>query len=235
LIEVLLAIAISTGLLLAAVLFYHQTTELRTRILEESERTATIRQVMDRITADLRTAQPRPGVADAFSGGEDALRFSRVALNLPLTDGSAPLGWFGSDLTQITLNAVHVADGTNQTVAGLDRRESPVGWVTNTPVVGGLNPAAGSQTPTSTSTKAILADSIRFVRFRYWDGAAWVDGWTNSMPPAGIEITLANDPAGDGKSSDEYPADRFRRVVFIPGGMSQPQADLDSSGSTLSP
>lgn len=235
LIEVLLALAISVGLLLAAILFFNQTTELRNRILTESERAAAIRQVMDRISSDLRTALPRSGVSDAFSGGEATLRFIRVAMNLPLDDGSIPLGGSGSDLTQITLNAVHSLDGTNRTVSGFDRREISWGSISNVTSSPSSDPTNGLPTASGNPSRAILTDTIHFVRFRYWDGAAWVDGWTNSIPPAGVEITLAPESAGDDKSSDEYPTEVFRRVVFIPGGAAQLQAELDSIGSTLSP
>ena len=77
LVEVILAIAIATGLLVIALTFYQQATELRGQILVESERISVIRLVSDRLTADLRQAHPVAGDAESFVGGSGSDRFPR--------------------------------------------------------------------------------------------------------------------------------------------------------------
>ena len=255
LIEVLLAIAIATGLLLVAILFYRQTADLRSQVLGQADRYAQIRLVLDRLSADLRTARAHPGDADSFSGNGTAIRFERAAWTglAPGATASLPVG--GSDLTQVTIAAIQSLDGTNLTVTGLDRIEEPLalrkarGPTSETGSPSIASQSGGTRLGSSSSGAAFengsgnapsrptdpLSDAIRFVRFRYWDGAGWMDGWTNFSPPPGVEITLSCEVPVEGTNAGEYSSEMFRRVVFLPGGEGVHQPGLDAPGSAIAP
>ncbi len=231
LIEVILAIGIVVSLLIVALLFYRQAADLRNQILAESERCSTVRLLLDRMAADLREALPEPDSGHDFIGEAGSLSFVRPTLAMP-NAGATP------GLTRVTYAAVIGNAGTNQAVIGFDRTEGPPRALrntiappdlTNAPTTRIVVPAAFESAPTNRVAEP-LTELIHFVRFRYWDGAQWLTGWTNSTPPPGVEIVLATDaPAEPGVEAldadadsgmpDEYPLGAFRRVVFLPAGM----------------
>ena len=255
LIEVLLAIAIATGLLLVAILFYRQTADLRSQVLGQADRYAQIRLVLDRVSSDLRTARAHAGDPAAFSGNGTAIRFERAAWTGPAADGTASFIAGASDLTQITVSAIQSLDGTNLTVNGLDRIEEPLalrkgngippetGWTSLAGQAGLSRLGSGSSASaaerdsrTALSRPAEpLSDAIRFVRFRYWDGVGWMDGWTNFSPPPGVEITLSCEAPVEGTNAGEYSSEMFRRVVFLPGGEVVRQPGFDVPYPTIAP
>ncbi len=255
LIEVLLATAIATGLLLVAILFYRQTADLRSQVLGQADRYAQIRLVLDRLSADLRTARAHAGDPDAFSGNGTAIRFERAAWTGLAPGATASLLVGGSDLTQVTIAAIQSLDGTNLTVTGLDRIEEPLalrkgrGATSETGSPSIATQSGVSRSGSGRSGGAFenglgnapsrpadpLSDSIRFVRFRYWDGAGWMDGWTNFSPPPGVEITLSCEAPVEGTNVSEYSSEMFRRVVFLPGGEGVRQPGLDIPGSAIAP
>lgn len=271
LIEVILAITIGAALLIAALLFYRQAADLRGAILTESDRLANVRLVLDRIAADLRSAQALPGRDSAFSGGNETVSFARTAVTLPPPGSTQP----ASDLTRVTYTTVRAQEGTNLFIAGLNRLELPLG-APRPPgsipgaATTGLSPAAPLATMSSNrpfgSLEAtnqpgeMIADAVRFVRFRYWDGASWLDSWTNGAPPPGMEIILSGEPAYDEtaanlSSSATLPAGsaagtslaagpaavqslapgQFRRVVFLPAGRLRRRLDSDPFSAPLQP
>jgi type II secretory pathway pseudopilin PulG len=60
LVEVILAISIAIGILVVALFFHSQASHLRAQLLDESDRIAAIRLVMERLTAELRSAFEQP-------------------------------------------------------------------------------------------------------------------------------------------------------------------------------
>src|SRR6185503_5857388 len=61
-----------------------------------------------------------------------------------------------------------------------------------------------------------LSEEIRYVHFRYWDGAKWSESWNGTKMPFGVEINLAFEaPTTDeqGNTTGEV----FRRIVYLPG------------------
>lgn len=241
LIEVILAIGIVVSLLIVALLFYRQAADLRNQILAESERCSTVRLLLDRLAADLREALPEPDSGHEFVGESGSLSFVRPTLAMP-NAGATP------GLTRVTYAAVIGNEGTNQSVIGFDRTEGPPRQrrtafsqpnPTNSPTTSIVVPAAFESAPTNRMAEP-LTELIHFVRFRYWDGAQWLTGWTNSAPPPGVEIVLATDAPTEGSVEplesdtelgmpDEYPLGAFRRVVFLPAGtpVRSPEAVAD--------
>jgi type II secretory pathway component PulJ len=254
LIEVILAISIGVGLLIAALLFYRQSADMRGAILTEADKLAAVRLVMDRMTSDLRSAQVMAGRLDGFSGGSNAVAFTRASV-------TATPSWPGrpaSDLTRVEYVTLTAPGGTNPAaVVGLNRREealedrrplrnAPQAEFVAALVTNGFLPSV----ETTNRYRDLLTDAIRQLRLRYWDGAGWNAGWTNPAPPQGVEITVSTEPG-----SDEYGAEggspssdastngvadgtsieRFRRVVFIPTGVTLRKPDVDASGFPVQP
>ncbi len=236
LIEVILAISIATALLIAALIFYRQAATLRGLILSESDRLATMRLILDRLANDLRSAQVQSGRDDGFTGTSDTLTFTRSTLttSLPGTTGD------GSGLLRITYSAARSQDGTNRMMTGLNRHEespgAPHAAVTSATgfVVGDANPFTGV-TEVTNRPGELLTDLVRFMRLRYWDGAAWVEGWTNAAPPPGVEIVLSTEPPAEEGTPDPSAPEQFRRVVFLPTGMARRKPELDGLNALLSP
>lgn len=220
LVEVILAVAIASGLLVVAISYYQRSADLRGKLLEESERLAAMRLVMDRITSDLRTAfaEPREG----FVGSADSMRFVHAGspTSANLLEGSLKL---------VVYSAVTNLAGTNSVVIGFDRVESPLvelrvstnsisapTTLTNEPVAfhGEMDPLA-----TNRVTAPIvepLTRAIRFAQFRYFNGSEWLEAWNGVDLPLGVEVTLGAEPM---LPEDElYTGEIFRRVIFIPAG-----------------
>ena len=74
LIEVVLATVIAVGMLLIVLFFYQQAANLRSEVLQETERLSVIRLVMDRMTSELRSTRRHPAFAGAFVGESDFIR-----------------------------------------------------------------------------------------------------------------------------------------------------------------
>jgi len=234
LVEVILAIAIATGLLVIALTFYRQATDLRGQILVEAERISVVRLVADRLTADLRQAQPVAGDAESFVGGSSSVRFTRASLAVPSGHGPDGSVSVGPDVVRVSYDTVTGPDGTNTVVLGLDRTESPLSARPRA----GISASASASTasldasilaPAATNRPAeLLTDQVRFIRFRFWDGGAWQESWTNQVPPPGVEVVLGTEPLPDDATPETYPYEQFRRVVVVPAGSARRSDDTNS-------
>lgn len=211
LIEVILAVVIAAGLLVVAISYYQRSADLRNQLLEESERLATMRLLMDRMATDLRTAfaEPRQG----FSGSADFMKFAHLGAPTPnnLAEGAMKL---------VTYSVVTNAQGTNTAIIGFNRIEAPlvemrVAAQTN------REPFSfnGAMDPLATATNNIvepLTRSIRLVHFRYFDGGQWLESWDATDLPLGVEVTFGTDPQLP--DEEEYSGEIFKRVIYVPAG-----------------
>ncbi len=227
LLEVVLAISIAIAILVVALAFHHQATTLRANLLDESERLAAVRQIMDRLAADLRVAPVHNHVG--FTGDSNSLRF--VTTRLPLATAG-----FDSDLRRVTYRALFSGDTTNLTISGLTRLDEPAVELIPSPLAPATAPAsepvgdaaeelaAGvtNTTASVTGTAEPLTQAIRFLNFRFWDGTAWTDSWSGVAPPPGVEISLGFEPLPAETTPDLYPGEVFRRVIFLPAGQPKP-------------
>jgi type II secretory pathway pseudopilin PulG len=264
LLEVILALSIATALLIVALLFYRQATDLRGQILQQSEQLTSARLLVDRLAADLREALPEP---NSFSGGPESLSLVRLA-GAHLTNAGR---------VRIHFQAVRSLDGTNEWITGIDRREDSLNAPRSRPVAllpsftgsnsltadfSSADPSAFASTnATAQATPDTVTGDLHYLRFRYWDGAAWLSGWTNASPPPGVEVIVGIDPPetealetpGDGELGfsagssatassastsappPESAASWIRRVVFLPSGVAQRTAAPDLFSSPLAP
>jgi hypothetical protein len=224
LIEVILAISIAIGILIVALSFYRQATDLRGQLLREAERLSDIRLLLDHLTADLRAA--RSG-GSGFNGETASLSFLKAGLGFGNSWTSAPAG----DLKWVAYHATTALDGTNLVVSGIVRtevasarmlatEETRPSTVTPVETVATNSPVSTNAASAIVSGRSLepLSTSIRFLQFRYWDGETWADAWNSIDPPTGVEVTVGSEPLPQEALSAEYPFETFRRVIFLPGG-----------------
>jgi len=67
----------------------------------------------------------------------------------------------------------------------------------------------------------LLTEHLRFLKFRYWDGAAWQDLWNDLDLPVAVEVSLGGLPMPRAETleemDEEYPYELFRRVIYLTG------------------
>jgi hypothetical protein len=231
LVEIILALSIAIAILVVALYFHGQATHLRAQILDESDRIASIRLVMERLTVELRSAFEQPQFG--FTGDATSLRFVTAVAPAPAgrVVGAAPR----TDLRLVSYSLGKSLEGTNEIVTGLVRTEQPL---VEAPAarssgfrVSGFEPpepqdskleTRNSPAPVSESTNAPgrwpepLTDVIRFVRLWFWDGYEWSATWDAPQLPRGIEINLGAVPLPEDGTLAEYPGDLYRRVIHLP-------------------
>jgi len=215
LVEVLLAVGIIAGLLVVVLFFYQQAAQLRTELLLDAERSSAARLLMERLTAELRTARTHTFYEVPLVGSSTHLQF--IAVDLP-----SPSFWAGeqfgrvshpeSDLKLVSYGTELSLEDTN--VLGLSRSEAPlVDLRTVVPDTAVVLPGAA----TNKSDSVLITEAFRFIRFRYWDGYDWVDSWSETFLPSGVEVTLGSEPMPTELEGEEYPYEVFRRVIYLPG------------------
>jgi type II secretory pathway pseudopilin PulG len=227
LVEVLLAIGIVTAILLVALFFYQQAANMRTQLLAESERLASVRLVMDRLTSDLRTVYGTVS-GGGVSGDAASLRIvrtelpSRSAWTVDTLERVTPVA---SDLRRVSYSLGSGRVGTNSIVAGLVRTEESL--VAERPSVMAARRAGASETvievePQTPTNREPPTEAIQFLYFRYWDGDAWLESWSQSELPGGIEVSLGAEPLPEEFLPEEYPFEVFRRVISLPAARLNP-------------
>jgi type II secretory pathway component PulJ len=226
LIEVLLAIGIAIGILIVALYFYSQATELRTRLLAESERVTAVRLVMDRVTADLRCAYGTFSSGSGISGDSSSLQIVKTELASRSAWAGGKLGRAANaetDLKLVSYTVSSALEGTNTVVTGLVRTESPLVQTRQQ----ALNDRRANEATVEIQTEAVpspepLTDAIRFVHFRYWAGSSWLESWSGSRLPQGVEVSLGAEALPEGFLPEDYPYEVFRRLVCLPSATSNP-------------
>lgn len=219
LIEVILAIIIATGILIVALYFYNQSARLRTDLIQQSEKLSAVRLLMERITADIRTA--RADAPAAFIGDSSWMHFAHadvpsVAFRAPT---SGRIQGAESDLRWISYSTQSSREGTNSVVRGITRIEEPLLDGRRLEALSATNSAVlGTDTVSTNRPPEPLTEDIHFLRFSYWDGQAWADVWKNVELPEGVEVSLGLDALPEGTDPIDYPFELFRRTIHLPAG-----------------
>ena len=227
-IEVVLAIMLSVGLAATALWFYRHTGEVRNEISEELTTIAARRQVMSRITADLRHAVAVPLLGVGVDGQTDRITFITAALPARstwaaqnVTDEPLPPE---QDLRLVTygLRIVEDDDGL-QTIEGLEAQAEKLLTMRIVEDEAG----ATVQAEAAPVTSVVLAPFVLFVRFRYWNGIEWLDQWQESGMPQAVEVALGEKPLPEGVAPADYEDTLSRRVIYLPGaGGAAPQGNV---------
>jgi type II secretory pathway pseudopilin PulG len=218
LVEVILAVGIIAGLLVVVLFFYQQAAQLRTELLVDAERSSSARLLMERLTAELRTARTHTFYETPLVGDATYLQF--IGVDLPSQND-----WTGekmgrvsrpeSDLKLVSYGARVSPIDTN--VVGLARSEEPlVELRRDVPDAVTVLPDTNE---TNKSNSILITDAFRYIRFRYWDGRDWLESWNETYLPKGVEVTLGSEPMPADAAFEEYPHEVFRRVISLPGGI----------------
>jgi prepilin-type N-terminal cleavage/methylation domain-containing protein len=223
LIEVILAIVIAVGMLVVVLYFYQQTADLRTQLIQESERISSVRLLMDRITGELRAASALSSSRIAFAGDATSMRFITVCLPVRSAWNAGPSGRLVTPQTDLKLVSYHLGrsiERSNVVVAGLVRTEQPTVDVRPRAAPARTNEVAGereAKPAPATRGPEPVTDAIRYVRFRYWGGDDWKESWSAVELPKAVEISFGGEPLPDSTAPDDYAFDLYRRVIYLPG------------------
>lgn len=216
--EVVLAVSLTLALLMAMLVFYRQAVDVRAAVVEETELIRAERAVMDLLTRQLRGAFVVRFLGQGLDGGAMHLRFPAVTLpsrsvwlvqGLTETEPIPPQ----RDLEIVAYRVRYVEDEYGDMVAdGLERTCQKV-----------LTPRVAEEAEEGQDGEiqaTLLTPHIKFIRFQYWDGSAWLESWSGGDLPQAVEIVLGAEPLPEEmESAMEYPYPTFRRVVFIPAAV----------------
>jgi hypothetical protein len=84
----------------------------------------------------------------------------------------------------------------------------------------------------SSGTMALAIPEIRFLRLRYYDGATWLDAWSATDLPRGVEITLALQPLAPESGPEALPGEVFRRTIALAAGPARVPDELGEAEFT---
>jgi len=214
LVEVLLAVGIIAGLLMVVLYFYQQAAELRTELLVDAERSSSARLLMDRLTTELRAARSHTFYEVPLVGDATYLQF--ITTDLP-----SQTAWTGerlgritkpeSDLKLVSYGAEVSLEETN--VVGLARSEEALVELRTAAASEATLPLNAS---TNKTNRILITEAFKYVRFRYYDGYKWLESWSDTFLPRGVEVTLGSEPMPADVEVEEYPNEVFRRVIALP-------------------
>lgn len=211
LLEIMLALTIVVGLMGGLYSFYSHVLSTCRAVTDAAEQASAVRIVMDRMTAELRSAKVYPFVNFGLEGAPDNTQF--VTTVLP---GRA--AWAVRSSTEEPVAPEHdlqlvgyrlrtsEAFGQETIVEGLER--------TCQKIIAAPDAEEGEGIEV-----AFLTSHVKFLSLRYWTGNGWQGAWSGPDLPGAVEIVLGVEPLEEGVSPDEYAHETFRRVVYVPGGV----------------
>ena len=218
LIEIVLAISLALGLFGSALWFYQYAGSVRDNVSHQMQQIVTRRQIMDRITSDLRSAVAAPG-GMTLEGTTDRMTF--ISAKLPgrsmwavqnITENPLPPD---PDLHQVSYGQTIIENDDGQLIViGIDLQTQRL-----------LTAQVVEENSGITTT--LLSQDILFIRFQYWDGSQWLPEWTQQpVLPLAVEVVMGYEPLPEGGTPLDYPFDSWRRVVFLPGGQPVQQGNV---------
>lgn len=229
LIEVVLAIVIAVILMGAALAFYRHALDVREATNAEIAISTAHRVLMERLTEELRAAGNAPVWGLSVQGQPDRINF---------VTATVPAGWVwatrqadaGPAPVDQDLKVVGYrlrAYENDEGVMVVDGVERVVQRLLAPQISDDQEPDAGT----------LIAGPIKFLRFRYYDGGAWVDAWSDATLPVAVEIILGVTPLPDKVLPEDYPDPVFRRTVYIPrasvgGSAARPAGAGGAAGSS---
>ncbi len=216
LVEVILAVSLTMGLVMAALAFYQQIISTRQAFADRLgtvEVTATRRAVMERMTGELRSAIVYPFLQMGLTGDSEGMRF--MVASLPGQDVWADEDI--SDLPSVPQHDVRIVgyrlrhsedpNTGDEIIEGIERTEQTV--ITAEIAEEDIDIAA-----------TLIAPSFQFLSLRYWDNQSgdWLETWDGGDVPLAVEIVIGIEPLPENTEPAEYPFETFRRVVYVPAG-----------------
>mgnify|MGYP001228673025 FL=1 len=242
LLEVLLAVVIATGLLSTAMYFYQKSSRFRSDLILETERIASARLILNRMSTELRSTLHHPVRNIGFKGGSNWVEFLKTeipseaswAMSTEISSSSA-YPEAGYRLIRYELAMKNVID------TGLDNTANRE-MIENLNLDNNSDVAPGGDFPSLKQGDAIdrterrlltakastnslatvriepvrITDQLKYMQLRYLNNGNWAENWGGPNPPAGIEISLGIDPLSVTNLLEEYTNHVYRRIVRIP-------------------
>jgi hypothetical protein len=185
---------------------------------------------MDRITGELREAVPTPSSGPALLGSSNSIQFVRADLPPFTAWTGGPLGRSPVPVTDLKLMRYRLETQDGSNVVGLFRSEQPLTLAQSTANSSLLNAGEVAMTNnladtaevgttnnlTASKTAVPVVEEIKFLQFRYWSGTNWLDAWSALSLPNGVEVSLGSEAATNDAASVDFPAEIFRRVIYLP-------------------
>lgn len=237
LVEVVLAISLTLGLIGAALSFNHYVQTVKNDVLSDVEASTAQQRAMELMTCELRSAMvpmlSRPGAPPLFGmvGSNNEVAFLSTLVPgasawLPPEQHTAEMPVQG-DVQRVMYRIRYSEEGAASN-DGLERISQS---------------ALAADDDRSPAMVDLVAPGVHFLRLRYHVGDpasgqfsgvsdnGWVDTWQGALPLA-VEVTMGQNPLGEGQDVNEYLAsnETFRRVVYLPGTTIEP---LGSGGGGL--
>jgi len=211
LLEVVLAVGLALALMAAMLTFYQQATQVRATLSEEADKTGAERAIMNLVTGELRTALISREIGMGLEGDLGQMRLLSTCL-----PGAG--AW--------------VVTTTTETPPPAERDIQIVGYRLRIveddqgqPVIEGIERTCQKSVTATVAEEGkeiqllLLSRYFKFLRFRYWDGNAWLESWGGGDLPGAVEVVLGEPPLPEGVEPLEYPYPIFRRVVYVPAGV----------------
>ena len=242
LLEVLLAVVIATGLLSTAMYFYQKSSRFRSDLILETERIASARLILNRMSTELRSTLHHPVRNIGFKGGSNWVEFLKTEIPSEAswamsTENSSSSAYpeAGYRLIRYELAMKNVID------TGLDNTANHE-MIENLNLDNNSDVAPGDDFPSLKQGDAIdrterrlltakastnslatvriepvrITDQLKYMQLRYLNNGNWAENWGGPNPPAGIEISLGIDPLSVTNLLEEYTNHVYRRIVRIP-------------------
>ncbi len=216
LVEVILAVGLTMGIVLAALAFYQQIISTRQAFgdrLGAVEVTAGRRALMERMTDELRSAIVYPFLQMGLTGNSSSMEFMVAVLpgqGVWATDETTDRPAAPQQDMRIVGYRLRQSEDPNTglpTIDGIERTEQTI--IAAATVEEGVD-----------ITSTLIGPSFKFLSLRYWDGQSgqWLTSWDGGDAPMAVEIVIGIEPLSEGTEPVDYPFETFRRVVYVPAG-----------------
>lgn len=242
LLEVLLAVVIAAGLLSTAMYFYHKSSRFRSDLILETERIASARLILNRMSTELRSSLHHPVRNIGFKGGSNWVEFLKTEIPSEASwaistenSSSAAYPETGYRLIRYELAMKNVIDTGLDNAANREMIENlnldnnsggdPSGDFPSLKQGDAIDRAERRLLTAKASTNSLatvrikpvrITDELKYMQIRYLNNGNWAETWGGPNPPAGIEISLGIDPLSATNLLEEYTNHVFRRIVRIP-------------------
>ena len=263
LLEVLFAVVIAAGLLATAMYFYHKSSRFRSDLILETERIASARLILNRMSTELRSTLHHPVRNIGFKGGSNWVEFLKTEIPSEAswamsTENSSSSAYpeAGYRLIRYELAMKNVIDTGLDNAANREMIEnlnldnnsagSPSGDFPSLKQGDAIDRTERRLLTAKASTNSLatvriepvrITDQLKYMRLRYLDNGNWTETWGGPNPPAGIEISLGIDPLSVTNLLEEYTNHVYRRIVRIPTSIASitPPNEINLGEEQLNP
>ncbi len=219
---------------------YSQAMKTRDRVNKDMDILLSNRLVMEHITRELRAGMQYDLLNMGLNGSVETAEW--VSAQIPGPQAWASKSMFKDSTapeTDIQIVGYRLRYGTDEqgqsVIEGLERTCRKVLLP-----ISSAKDDEGNDQPEEDVTKftidAGIATEVEFItpqvkllRFRYWDGNAWLTSWSGGDLPGAVEITIGPTALPADQTLDDFEGEFFQRVVYISTGFKN---SAGSSGLT---